>query len=181
VSADPENLLLGRANRRRLEGECIRDTMLHVSGQLRHQRGGPTFPASLSADYGYQAAATCRSVYLPMFRNALPEILELFDAADPSMVTGRRNCGTVAPQALFLMNHPFPAEQARHAAAKLLGETFADEDTRITRAYRLALGRAPTAGERQVAAKFLHDRDPKEAWAMLFHALFASADFRYVN
>jgi hypothetical protein len=181
ASADPDNLLFGRANRRRLEAECIRDTMLHVSGQLSDQRGGPTSPTSLSADYGYQAAATCRSVYLPMFRNSPPEILALFDMADPSTVTGRRNYSTVAPQALFLMNHAFPAEQAKHAAARLLGEKLANDDVRVTRAYRLTLGRKPTAGERRVAARFLRTRDPREAWTMLFHALFASADFRYVN
>jgi hypothetical protein len=180
-SADPENRLFGRANRRRLEAECLRDTMLSISGQLSQQPGGPMFPASLSADYGYQGTARCRSVYLPMFRNALPEILELFDAADPSMVTGRRNSGTVAPQALFFMNHPFPAEQARHAAARLLGEKLPDDDARITRAYRWTLGREPTAGERRVAVRFLQAQDPIEVWAMLFHALFASADFRYVN
>src|SRR5262249_9711736 len=124
---------------------------------------------------------SCRSVYLPMFRNALPEILELFDAADPSTVTGRRNAGTVAPQALFLMNHPFPAEQARYAAPRVLGEKWADADARVIRAARPPLGREPTAGERQVAAKFLHAQDPEEAWALLFHALFASAEFRYVD
>src|SRR5262249_29741153 len=151
------------------------------SGQLSPSRGGPTYPASLAADYGYQATATCRSVYLPLFRNAMPEILELFDAADPSIVTARRNNGTVAPQALYLMNHSCPMEQAKHAAARLLDEKLADDAARITRAYRLTLGREPTAGERQVAAKLLDSRDPKEAWALLFHALFASADFRFVN
>jgi hypothetical protein len=79
------------------------------------------------------------------------------------------------------MNHPFPAEQAKHAAARLLGEKLTDDAARVTRAYRLALGREPTAGERQVAARLLSSRDPKEAWALLFHALFASADFRFVN
>jgi hypothetical protein len=120
-------------------------------------------------------------VYLPLFRNARPEILGLFDAADPSMVTGQRNTSSVATQALFMMNHPFPAEQARHAAEKLRGEKLTDDDARITRAYRLTLGRQPTAGERRVAAKFFRGRDPHDAWTMLFHALFASADFRYVN
>ena len=62
----------------------------------------------------------CRSVYVPVFRNSLPEMFEVFDFADPSMVTGRRNVSTVAPQALFLMNHPFVMEQARLAAARLL-------------------------------------------------------------
>jgi hypothetical protein len=79
------------------------------------------------------------------------------------------------------MNHPFPAEQAQQAAARLLGEKWADDDARVTRAYRLTLGREPTAGERRVAARFLRTQDAREAWTILFHALFASADFRYVN
>src|SRR5439155_7773951 len=78
---DPENRLFGRGNRRRLEAECIRDTVLSVSGQLDLTRGGPTFPTSLAADYGYKANSPRRSIYLPMFRNALPEMLEVFDAA----------------------------------------------------------------------------------------------------
>jgi hypothetical protein len=110
----------------------------------------------------------------------LPEALEAFDFADPSLVTGRRNTSTVAPQALYLLNHPFPAEQAKHAAARLLTEKHPDDGTRITRAYRLALGREPTAGERDVATKFLAQAGP-DGWAAVFHALFASADFRYVD
>jgi hypothetical protein len=184
TTADPENRLFGRANRRRLEAECIRDTMLAVSGQLSPERGGPTFPATLAADYGYKdkTAATRRSVYLPAFRNAFPEALEAFDAADPSTVTGRRNTSTVAPQALFLLNHPFPAEQATHAATRLLAEDLKDDAARLARAYRRALGREPTAGEREVAGRFLgKNEDRNAAWAAVFHALFASADFRYVD
>jgi hypothetical protein len=183
VTADPENRLFGRANRRRLEAEAIRDTMLSVGGRLDLTRGGPTFPTTLAADYGYKGNSNRRSVYLPVFRNALPEALEVFDFADSSMVTGRRNTSTVAPQALFLMNHPFVLEQSRHAAARLLGEKLGDDDARIVRAYRLALGRGPTDGEKAVARRFLGGRsgDPKEAWTAVFHALFASADFRYVD
>ena len=118
ATADPENRLFARANRRRLEAECIRDTMLVVSGKLSLDRGGPAYPATLAADYGYKGNDNRRSVYLPMFRNALPEALEAFDLADPSMVTGRRNVSTVAPQALFMLNHPFPAGQrVRRGAA----------------------------------------------------------------
>ncbi len=181
LAADPENRLFGRANRRRLEAEAIRDTVLSVSGQLDLARGGPTFAMSLAADYGYKATSNRRSVYLPQFRNALPEMLEVFDAADPSTVTGRRNSGTVAPQALYMMNSPFVLDQSKHAAARLLAEKHADDAARLTRAYRLALGRAPTAGERAVAARFLEGKAEKDAWAALFHALFASAEFRYAN
>jgi len=182
IDSDPENRLFGRANRRRLDAECIRDTMLAVSGQLSSDRSRPGYPASLAADYGYKSSDTRRSVYLPVFRNALPEALEAFDFADPSMVTGRRNVSTVAPQALYLMNHPFPAEQATYAATRLLAEDLKDDHARLTRAYRRTLGREPTPGEREVAERFLaRGSDAKEAWAAIFHALFASADFRYVD
>ncbi|MCS6866116.1 MAG: DUF1553 domain-containing protein [Gemmataceae bacterium] len=184
VAADPENKLFGRAFRRRLEAECIRDSVLAISGQLDLTRGGPTFPPTLTTDYGYQAHSQRRSIYLPQFRNALPEMLEVFDAADPSMVTGQRNSATVAPQALFMMNHPFVIEQAQFAAKRLLAEKHPDDDARLTRAYRLTLGRAPTAGERTVAQRYLRGQTEQaatEAWTAIFHALFASAEFRYVN
>ncbi|MDB5311003.1 MAG: hypothetical protein JWO38_5205 [Gemmataceae bacterium] len=183
AAADPENQLFGRANRRRLEAECIRDTILVVSGKLTDSHGGPTFQATLAADYGFKHTATSRSVYLPVFRNALPDLFGAFDFADPSMVTGRRNASTVAPQALFLMNNLFVVDQAKHAADRLLAETLSDDEARLVRAYRLALGRTPTDGERRIAERFLtgHRSDPKDKWATLFQALFASADFRYVE
>jgi hypothetical protein len=108
------------------------------------------------------------------------------------MVVGRRNVSTVAPQALYLMNHPFVLEQSRHAARRLLSETAASRDDRqrIERAYRLALGRAPSERERRIALEFLVQSEdagdgtpagPEEAWALLFQALFATIDFRYVD
>lgn len=182
VDADPENHLFWHANRRRLDAECIRDTMLMVSGQLSSERGGPSFKAALSSDYGFNFNEPLRSVYAPAFRNALPEIFEAFDFADPSMVVGVRNVSTVAPQALFLMNHPFVREQAKLSAQRLLAERLADDDARLNRACRLALGRMPTAGEQPIARKTLQGTsDATEAWTDIFHALFASPDFRYVN
>jgi hypothetical protein len=181
IALDPENRLFGRANRRRLDAECIRDTVLTVSGKLSTEKSGPSFPANLASDYGFKATSTCRSVYLPVFRNALPEFFEAFDFADSSTVTGSRNASTVAPQALFMMNNPFVLEQAKQAAARLLAENLPDDAARLTRAYRLTLGRAPTDGERAVAVKFLAERTPQDAWSSLFHALFASADFRYLE
>src|SRR5262249_25036229 len=137
---DPENRLLARANRRRLEAECLRDTILLVSGRLTADMGGPTFRPGLATDYGYKHADTRRGVYSPVCRNALPEIFEVFDFADPSVTTGRRNVSTLAPQALFLMNHPFVLEESRQAARRLLAEPGPDDAGRINRAYRLALG-----------------------------------------
>ncbi|HWN97251.1 MAG TPA: DUF1553 domain-containing protein [Methylomirabilota bacterium] len=181
-NVDPENRLLWRANRGRLDAECIRDTMLFVSGQLSEERGGPSFKPTQPADYGFNDTGTRRSVYVPAFRNALPEIFEAFDFADPSMVVGARHVSTVAPQALFLMNHPFVREQASAAALRLTAEKWPDDEARLQRACRLALGRAPTAGEISVAKKCVGaESDSVAAWTDIFHALFASPDFRYVN
>jgi cytochrome c553 len=183
ITADPENRLFGRANRRRLEAEAIRDTMLTVGGKLAPFAGGPNFKDSVAADYGYKHTALTRSVYLPVFRNALPEAFEAFDFADPSAVVGKRGTSTVAPQALFMLNNPFPAEQARAAAARVLAENLPSDEARLDRAYRLALGRLPTDGERAAMRRYLANQSgsPAAAWAAVFQALFASADFRYVE
>ncbi len=183
AAADPENRLLGTANRRRLDAECIRDTLLQVSGRLKLDppRGG-TYPFSISSDYGYKASSDLRSVYLPVFRNALPEIFEIFDFADPSVTTGRRNVSTVAPQALYLLNHPFVLEQAEAAAARLLSEAPGEDRERIVRAWRLTLGRGPAEGEIAVALRGLAGAPAREqGWTSIFHALFASLEFRYVR
>jgi cytochrome c553 len=176
---DPENRLLWRANRRRLDAECLRDAMLQTSGRLDVKRGGPGFPATLAADYGFRAGDERRSVYLPVFRNALPEMFEVFDFADPSLVVGHRNASTVAPQALFLLNNLFAITQARHAARRLL-EVGLDDTGRVERAYRLTLGRPPSAAERRVAMGFIAGRGEADL-AILFQALYASADFRYID
>ncbi|MFM8470002.1 MAG: DUF1553 domain-containing protein [Limisphaerales bacterium] len=185
---DPENKLFWRANRRKLDAESIRDTVLHVSGQLDLARGGPLIKAGTSADYGYKHTDTRRSVYSPVLRNSLPELFEAFDFADPSLVVGRRSDSTVAPQALFMMNHPWVIEQSQAAAKKLLAEKLDDDRTRVARAYRLILGRAPTDGEVTLALKYLpaesaaNDSAKRaDAWAHFCQALFASVDFRYLN
>jgi hypothetical protein len=181
LAVDPENRLLWRANRRRLDAECLRDTILAVSGQLSLERGGLTYRPNLATDYDYKHADTRRSVYVPVFRNALPELFEVFDFADPSVVTGRRNVSTAAPQALFLMNHPFVVEQAQRAARRLLQGDEPNDQERIARAYRLTLGRLPTSTERRIATQFLREEAEEEAGAILYQALFASVEFRYVN
>ena len=122
-------------DRRRLDAECIRDAMLSVSGQLdltprRPDVSSPTSPPTTATSTPTPAGASTS----PVFRNALPEVFEAFDFADPSM--RRRPARTSAPsrpQALFLMNHPFVREQAEAAAARLLAETGLDDDARLTR------------------------------------------------
>lgn len=180
---DPENRSFSHATRRRLTAEQIRDAMLAVSGELSLEMGGPTYPAERAADYGFVYSESRRSVYVPVFRNALPELFEVFDFAPSSMVTGRRNTSTVPTQALFLMNHPFVREQAEAAAARLAKGASMNERERIANAYRLVLGRDATSAEQALALEHLarSEGDSGTAWAQLFHALFASADFRYLD
>lgn len=182
TDVDPENLTFGRANRRRLDAECIRDAMLQMSCTLDRKRGGVSFPATLAADYSFKNEDVRRSVYAPVFRNALPELLELFDFADPSTVTGRRNISTVAPQALFMLNHPFAIERSKEAAERFRIAEGSTEQ-KIVIAYRTILGRRPTDDETRIALEYLktHNDEPKEAWAMFVQALFASSEFRYVK
>jgi hypothetical protein len=185
-SADPENRLLGRMQRRRLDAECLRDAMLQISGALRADRGGPGFRDDLAADYGFVDTSNRRSVYVPVFRNALPELFNAFDFADPSTVTGRRNTSTVAPQALFLMNHPFVIAQAR-LAARLLDLPDLDQTARLKLAWRTALGREPTPPELASARQFLAEFPAGDAksttagWTQLIQSLFATVDFRYLE
>src|SRR5262249_24045643 len=97
VKADPENRLLGRMNRRRLEVEAIRDALLAVSAQLDPRRAGPAESDPMNPR---------RMLYLKTARTNRSELGPLFDAADASMHVERRTVSTVAPQALFLMNDP---------------------------------------------------------------------------
>ena len=185
AAIDPENRLLWRTNRRRLDAECIRDAALSVGAGLDLAVGGLTYPPGLSSDFGYAYSGNRRSVYVPAFRNALPELFEAFDFADPSTPTGVRNASTVAPQALFMLNNPFVRDQARHAARRLLGETHPHDAARAVRAYFLALGRAPTDGELRAVREHLGrrgaGRTDEDAWADVFHALIASPEFRYID
>jgi hypothetical protein len=183
LSVDPENRLQWRMNRRRLDAECIRDSILAISGQLDPSVGGSAFKAGLTSDFNFKQTSLKRSVYLPAFRNALPDVFEAFDFADPSVSTGRRNVSTVAPQALFMLNNPFVIEQSAHAADRLLGDQeLSDDRARIIFAYRVALGRTPTDAEAKLALGCVRDAsDAREGWSQVMHALFASMDFRYEN
>ncbi len=186
-AADPDNRLLSHASRKRLTAEQLRDAMLAVSGSLDlTPPRGPTFPRERTADYGFVADSNHRSVYLPVFRNALPEIFEAFDFAPTSMVTGRRPSSIVPTQALFLMNHPFVREQALRAARRLLAaqSSALSDAERLQRAWQLTLGRKATASELALARKHLRvveGGDAEAGWTEVFHALFAHAEFRCLD
>ena len=182
---DPDNRLLWRMNRKRLRAEDIRDTLLFVAGSLDLKQGGPTIKAGTSIEYGYKFDSSRRSVYLPVFRNTLPEMFEVFDFADPNIQQGRRTTSTIASQALLMMNHPFVIEQAKAAAAAMPPDVQFDTAAGVQHAYYQVLGRPPGPEENSIAIEFvasLSDESKRPArWAMLYQTLFECMDFRYLN
>ena len=192
AAIDPENRLLWRMNRRRLDAESLRDAMLSASGQLDLTIGGPNIQddsvlaaatSTNPTEYGYVFADTRRSVYTPAFRNRMHELFEVFDFADQNRAVLQRNVTTVAPQALIMLNSPFVMDQARAAAARLLANepTMSDEN-RISRLFLELLTRTPTPGETQISLASINSaKDKPEAWQQLIQALFATVDFRYLD
>ncbi len=181
LKVDPDNRLLARMNRKRLDAECIRDAFLFVSGQLDLKVGGSNIKSGTKSEYGYQFESTRRSVYLPVFRNALPEIFETFDFADPNIQNGRRTSSTIAPQALLLLNNPFVINSAEAAAKTLLKRSELTTQERIDMAYLQVLGRKPTARELDLTRKFIGPEDELNRWQMFYQTLFQSLDFRYLH
>ena len=178
---DVDNRYLWRANRRRVDAEVLRDAMLFVSGQLDDTRGGLTIRKITQYDLNYDFKTKRRSIYVPAFRNSMLELFEVFDFANPNLVTGDRTTSTLPTQALFLMNDPWVMDQARAAARRLMKHSPKLDD-KIVWAYRSFLGRHPTLAEKTRAQAFLDScQDSEDGWARFCHALFASLDFRYMN
>lgn len=155
---DPENRLLWRMPKRRLEAEAIRDAMLVVSDELDESRPVGSLVATMIGDRPISLigldkklpkdldGSVYRSVYLPVIRDRLPDVLNLFDFAEPSLVTGDRETTNVPVQAFYLMNSSFVQDRARNLAARLERESSNDEE-RVQRTFQLCFGREPDAVE----------------------------------
>jgi Protein of unknown function (DUF1553)/Protein of unknown function (DUF1549)/Planctomycete cytochrome C len=198
AALDPGNECLGHFERQRLDAESIRDALLAVGGGLDRSKGGAhPFPPENSWGFTqhnpFQAVydTNRRSVYLMTQRIRRHPFLALFDGADPNSSTPQRGVTTVPTQALFFLNNPFVHDQAGKFADRLLSEP---EGERIERAYRLALGRAPTDDEHRDASDYLREtaealaaggvppaQRPRQAWAGLARVLFGSNEFIYVD
>ncbi|MBM81326.1 MAG: hypothetical protein CMJ78_12145 [Planctomycetaceae bacterium] len=178
---DPDNRLLWRMNRRRLDAECVLDSMLLISGQLDHTTGGSIIRKGTGNDYNYQHESNRRGVYWPVFRNSIPDIFDAFDFANPSFTTGKRNASSVAPQALFMMNNPFVFKQASATVDRLF-ETKMSDEQRMRHAFRVVLGRSPHRPEIEAAMKFVQsgNGDDRQRWTQVVQSLMASLDFRFV-
>lgn len=194
---DPDNRFLWRANKHRLDAEVIRDAMLAVSGLLDTTRRpgslvaemdsasvsliafNPKIPADLDGSH-------YRSVYLPVLRDHLPDVLEHFDFATPTLVTGDRDVTNVPLQALYLMNGTFVQEQATALAQRVMKEA-ATESERIRHTFHLCFNRAPDDAEFAIATGFFkaarqspQSATSDETTTMITYcqALLSSAEFR---
>src|SRR4029453_8743366 len=125
---DPENQLLWRMNRRRLEIEAVRDSMLVAAGRLDLTAGGVPFPLTA------EPSTPRRSVYGFIERGRVPAMLSAFDFASPDQHAPMRFVTTVPQQALFFLNSPFVTEQARYLAARV--ETTQTPSDKIRNLYR---------------------------------------------
>ena len=201
AQVDPENKLLWRMNRRRLEAEAIRDAIMAVGEGLDLTMGGSMltfkdreYVTSVrnrdSTDYDVNR----RAVYLPVIRSSLYDVFQAFDFGDPSVSNGNRQSTVVSPQALFVMNGSVVQEQTRHMASGLLGQVQLDDADRIRQAYEMTLGRLPTASETDRALRFiarvgmkLDNQEPDAgrrrvgAWQSLCRTLVASNEFLYLE
>ncbi|MDE0866901.1 MAG: DUF1553 domain-containing protein, partial [Rubripirellula sp.] len=184
VEQDPGNRLFWRRDRKRLLAEDLRDSMLTVAGNLDMTMGGPSMKKGTSIEYDYQFDGQRRSVYVPVFRNTLPEIFEVFDFADPNIQGGRRTTSTVASQALLLMNHPFVMDQAAQAAKYLASQQSMSSEILLETAFLQVLGRKPRADEQKIMMDLLATNDQTGSgndWALIYQLLFQCIDFRYLN
>ena len=185
---DPDNRLLSRFPRRRVEAEIIRDSVLATSGALDAAMGGTLLSIGdhdyVTNDQSGNAArydSNRRSIYLPVIRNAMFGLFTAFDYPDSSAPIDCRPRTVVAPQALFFMNAPFVDEAAKRIAAALAAET-ADSDRRVREAFRRTLARDPDARERDESREFLADLehaglDGTDALVRLCHALLSTNEF----
>ncbi|HTU26235.1 MAG TPA: DUF1553 domain-containing protein [Pirellulales bacterium] len=174
AARDPENRLLARMNRQRLEFESLRDAMLAAAGRLDPTVGGP--PVDLAA-----ADNRRRTMYGLVDRQNLAGMLGNFDFASPDTHTPLRHMTTVPQQALFLLNNPLVVAQAaalaERTAASGAQETPAT-DERIVAIFRLALGRLPSADEMRSAESFLAAGG---AWPDFAQVLLLSNEFIFVD
>ncbi|MEX0818897.1 MAG: PSD1 and planctomycete cytochrome C domain-containing protein, partial [Pirellulaceae bacterium] len=191
---DPDNRLLWRASKRRLDAEAIRDAMLAASGELEVRRPPGSLVGRVIGDrpislIGLDArlpsdldGSTHRTVYLPILRDRLPDVLDLFDFAEPSLVTGARDTTNVPVQALYLMNSPFVHARARALAARLAQDAEGDEQ-RIQLAFARCFNREPAIDELQIAKEFFgaNTTADEELLTSYCQALLSTAEFRNLD
>jgi hypothetical protein len=183
---DPENQLLWRMPRRRLDFESMRDSMLAVCDELDVSMGGR--PIDLTAS----PAIPRRSVYGFVNRDIIANLMSTFDTANPNACTAKRPETTVPQQTLFALNSDFIQDRAVRLAALTRQANPASDEDRIVAMVRRTFCRNPTESEVGQAKKFLSEAvppktvdgaaaDPERKWILLAHALLASNEFTFLD
>lgn len=202
-AVDPDNTLFWRMTTRSVDAESLRDAMLALSGKLDFypQEGSPVCRAGEGRQGLFNILKATqqpnynRSVYLPIVRDQVPEVLSLFDFANPSLVSGDRDNTNVPSQSLYLLNNA-QVQSLSDAFARRVYDSAKDNPGRISNAYWMAFGRPPTPQESQATRTFFSEygqdaaktKSAKNggdvsmyAWSAFCQALIASAEFRYLN
>ncbi|HEY7307912.1 MAG TPA: PSD1 and planctomycete cytochrome C domain-containing protein [Gemmataceae bacterium] len=178
-AVDPDNRLLGRMNRRRLEVEAWRDAMLSVSETLDRRQGGP---AQDLAD----VKNLRRTIYGRVKRRELNDLLRLNDFPDPTSHSPSRVPTTTPLQQLFVLNSPFLQRQAAALVERLKKEAPSSMEERVRRAYLLLYGRPATEPQVKLAVAFLTAENPASAvsdatWQQYMQVLLGSNEFLFVD
>ena len=193
TDSDPDNDLLGRMRRRRLEGEVLRDAMLAASGQLNDAAAGPgvrpplpdevvetllkdQWPVTENAADHHR-----RSIYLFVRRNLRFPLLEAFDRPDPNLSCARRMESTTAPQALQLLNGQFARDCAYALADSVRDECGDDPVAHVQAAYRRTLSRPPTEAELDRSLRLLSESAEPDGLVDLCLVLCNLNEFVYVD
>ena len=149
ASVDPENRLLWRMNRQRLEFESLRDSLLAASGKIDFIMDG------LPVDIFAEPFSSRRSVYGYIDRQNLPGVLRTFDFANPDTTSPQRFSTTVPQQALFLLNSPFVVEQARNLVTNTIFTQVPNDRERVTFLYERLFQRHPEKEEMTLGLGFV--------------------------
>jgi hypothetical protein len=189
AGSDPENRLLARMNRTRLDAEQVRDAILQIADRLELRMGGPGdmqfdlqpgIHVTPRVDYTKfdldGAAGRRRGVYRFLFRTLPDPWMEALDCPAGDQLTPTRNNTVTVQQALAMWNDAFVARHAEHFAARLEREA-SGLDERIARAFELALNRPPTPDERRDFAEYAR----RHGLANFCRLLFNSNEFMFVN
>ncbi len=187
--ADPQNKLLARQARLRLEAEIIRDATLSASGLLSRKLGGPgVYPPLPPEVFAFTQSKHPwpeskgedryrRGLYTHVWRQSQHHLMTTFDGADAQTACTKRNRSNTPLQALHLANDPAFVEFAAALGARLEKEGGASDAERIDFAYRICFGRTPSAGEAEVVVKYLRKGDAKTAWTRTARVLMNLDEF----
>ncbi len=191
---DPDNRLLAKMNRRRLDFESMRDTLLFVAGDLDDSFGGRPVDLLKRGTASQQPYSNRRTVYGVIDRNDLVALFRTFDFANPDITTAQRDATTVPQQALFFLNSPFVMEQACKLINRPAFQRLDDETKRICQIYQLIYQRDPGADEIQLGLRFLqskparadlkeqnHALQPLDPWERYGQVLLMSNELMFVD